>query len=250
MRVGFIGTGEIAAAMVEGLSGRGHDLIVSERNAAVAAELAGKFTDVQVRPNADVVAGSDVVFLCLMAGVAREVLDTLPWRGDQAVISVMVDVPLADLAQLCAPASDIALTIPLSSVATGRSVLPCHPESDALRALFGESDTIIAVPTEAGLNAHFAASALSAPLLTLMQTGAHWLGEQTGDMRGAETYVGGVFAGFLRQMSTQGADFDQLLKGLATEGGLNAALKQGMADAGAPEALRGGLEGLKVRLKL
>lgn len=250
MRVGFIGTGEIAAAMVEGLSGRGHDLIVSERNAAMAAELAGKFTDVQVRPNADVVAGSDVVFLCLMAGVARDVLAALPWRGDQAVISVMVDVPLAELAVLCAPASDIALTIPLSSVATGRSVLPCHPDSDALRALFAESDTIIEVPTEAGLNAHFAASALSAPLLSLMQTGAQWLGEQTGDPKGAETYVAGVFAVFLRQMSTQGADFEQLLNGLATEGGLNATLKQQMADAGAADALLGGLEGLKVRLKL
>lgn len=250
MRVGFIGTGEIAAAMVEGLSGRGHELIISERNAEITAGLAGRFSDVQVKSNAEVVAGSDVVFLCLMAGVARDVLGALPWRSDQAVISVMVDVPLADLAVLCAPASDIALTIPLSSVATGASVLPCHPDSDALRALFGESDTIIAVPTEAGLNAHFAASALSAPLLNLMQTGAQWLGEQTGDPKRAEIYVAGVFAGFLRQMSLQGADFEQLLNGLATEGGLNATLKQQMADAAAPDALREGLEGLKGRLKL
>ncbi len=250
MRVGFIGTGEIAAAMVEGLSGRGHDLIVSERNTLMATELAGRFSDVQIAANTEVVAGSDIVFLCLMADVARDVLGTLPWRGDQAVISVMVDVPLAELATLCAPASDIALTIPLSAVATGRSVLPCHPDSDALRALFGESDAIIAVPTEAGLNAHFAASALSAPLLDLMQTGARWLAAQTGDAEGAETYVAGVFAGFLRQMSVQGADFGQLLDGLATEGGLNATMKQQMADAGAPDALRAGLDGLKPRLKL
>ena len=250
MRVGFIGTGEIAAAMVAGLSGRGHDLIVSQRNSQMAANLAAEFSDVRVAANADVVAGSDVVFLCLMADVARDVLAALPWRGDQAVISVMVDVPLAELAQLCAPASDIALTIPLSAVATGRSVLPCHPDSDALRALFGESDTIIAVPSEAGLNAHFAASALSAPLLDLMQTGATWLAAQTGDAKGAETYVAGVFAGFLRQMSVQGADFDQLLEGLATEGGLNATIKRQMADAGAPDALIAGLDGLKTRLKL
>ena len=250
MRVGFIGTGDIAAAMVEGLSGRGHDLLVSERNTLIAAGLARRFSDVQIAANADVVAGSDVVFLCLMADVARDVLAQLPWRGDQAVVSVMIDVPLAELATLCAPATDIALTIPLSAVAAGRSVLPCHPDSDALRALFGESDTIIAVPTEAGLNAHFAASALSAPLLDLMQTGAQWLAAQTCDARGAETYVAGVFAGFLRQMSAHGADFDQLLEGLATEGGLNATMKQHMADAGAPDALIAGLDGLKSRLKL
>ena len=250
MRVGFIGTGEIAAAMVEGLSGRGHELLVSERNGAVAADLNTRFSDVVVAANEDVVAGADVVFLCLMAGVARDVIGTLPWRADHAVISVMVDVPLADLAGLCAPAHDIALTIPLSAVAVGGSALPCHPESAALQALFGESDMIIPVPTEAGLNAHFAASALSAPLLSLMQTGAAWLGNQTGDPKGAEAYVAGVFAGFFNQMAQQGADFEQLLHSLATEGGLNATLKGKMAEAGAPDVLRAGLDGLKPRLGL
>lgn len=248
MRVGFIGTGEIAAAMVEGLSGRGHDLLVSERNAQVAATLKEQFVDVQVAGNVDVVARSDVVVLCLMADVARDVLTALPWRSDHSVISVMVDVPLADLARLCTPAHDIALTIPLSAVAVGGSVLPCHPESRALTALFGESDTIINVPSEAGLNAHFAASALSAPLLTLMQTGSQWLADQTGDPQGAEAYVAGVFAGFLRQMAQQGADFDQLLQSLATEGGLNATLKEDMARLGAPDALHAGLNNLKPRL--
>jgi pyrroline-5-carboxylate reductase len=150
------------------------------------------------------------VLLCLMADVAPDVLATLPWRADHSVISVMVDVPLVDLTRLCAPAHDIALTVPLSAVALGGSVLPCHPESRALTVLFGECDTIINVPSKAGLNAHFAASASSEPLLTLMQTGSKWLADHTGDLQGAETYVAGVFKGLLRQMPQQGADFDPL----------------------------------------
>ncbi|WP_299411839.1 NAD(P)-binding domain-containing protein [uncultured Sulfitobacter sp.] len=248
MRVGFVGTGVIAAAMVEALSGRGHDLLVSSRNAATAADLAQRFDDVRVLDNPDVVSGADVVFLCLMADVARDVLTALPWRGDQSVISVMADLPLVQLTALCAPASDIALTIPLSSITAGRSVLPCHPDSDALRALFGESDTIIPVATEAGLNAHFVASALSAPILAMMQTGAGWLAEQTGDSKAAEAYVAGVFAGFMRQMSVQGADFETLLEGLATEGGLNATLLAQIAEIGAPDALVQGMVGLQARL--
>ena len=34
MRIGFLGTGEITAAMVRGLAGQGHTILVSPRNAA------------------------------------------------------------------------------------------------------------------------------------------------------------------------------------------------------------------------
>lgn len=250
MRVGFIGTGEIASAMVRGLVGQGHQIMVSARNADMAARLAAEFPEVSIGDNKEVVADTDVVFLCLMADVARAVLPSLTFRPDQAVISVMVDVPLADLEPLCAPATDIALTIPLSAVATGGSMLPVYPASPALKALFGKSDTILTVPSEKALNAHFAGSALSAPLIDLMQTGSAWLAEQTGDVQAAEAYVAGVFAGFLRQMEVQGADFETLLQGLATEGGLNASLKTHLQEAGAHDALRNGLNALKPRLGL
>ncbi|MFC6584928.1 NAD(P)-binding domain-containing protein [Sulfitobacter aestuariivivens] len=119
MRIGFIGTGEIAGYMVRGLAGRGHQIRVSARNAQKAAALAKEVAGVEVAENAEIVARSDVVFLCLMAGVARDVLPTLPFRADQAVVSVMTDMPLAALHELCAPAVDIACTIPLSAIATG-----------------------------------------------------------------------------------------------------------------------------------
>lgn len=250
MRVGFIGTGEIAAAMVRGLAGRGHEICVSRRNAQLAAHLAQEIAEVSIADNAEVVAQSDVVFLCLMADVARAELPKLAFRADQAVISVMVDVPVAELQSLCAPATQIACTIPLSAVATGGSMLPCYPASPALEALFGETDHILTVSSQDALNAHFAGSALSAPLIALMQSGAVWLGQQTGDAKAAEAYVAGVFAGFLRQMQATGADFDTLLQGLATEGGLNAALKQHMQDAGTHEAMAAGLDALKPRLGL
>ena len=236
--------------MVRGLAGRGHEILVSARNAGMANMLAADVEGVTIAENNEVVAGSDTVFLCLLADVAREVLPGLPFRADQAVISVMVDVPLADLHQFCAPATEIALTIPLSPVATGNSMLPCYPASGALQTLFGETDTVFVVASETALNAHFGGSALSAPLIAMMQTGSTWLASQTGDAKAAEVYVIGVFAGFLRQMQESGADFDTLLKGLATEGGLNAALKQHMSDTGAHEALVEGLDALKPRLGL
>lgn len=250
MRVGFIGTGEIAAAMVQGLAGQGHEILVSERNAGVAAHLAGAYPDVAVVPNAQVVAASDIVFLCLLADVARDVLEALPWRPEQVVISVMADLPLAELALLCAPVTNVALTIPLGPIAIGGSVLPVHPASEILSDLYGAANTLIPVATEDGMGAYFIASALSAPLLAQMQAGARWLAAQTGDGAAAEAYVTGVFSGFLRQMRESGMDFDAVLEGLATEGGLNATLRKRMEEAGALDTLTDGLDALKPRFGL
>jgi pyrroline-5-carboxylate reductase len=51
-------------------------------------------------------------------------------------------------------------------------------------------------------------------------------------------------------MAQQNADFETLLKGLATEGGLNASLKAHMAETGSHDALIEGLDALKPRLGL
>ncbi|MEV8466834.1 NAD(P)-binding domain-containing protein [Fluviibacterium sp. DFM31] len=246
--IGFLGTGEIAACMVRALTGQGHRLRVSDRNAEVAAELA-TLPDVTVHPNDEVIVHSEVVILCLVAKVARQVLADLPWHADQAVISVMVDVPLADLHRLCAPAKDIALTIPMPFIEQGGCPLPVHPDSAALREIFGPRNLILPVDSEAALNAHFAASALSAPLLELLALGAAWLAEETGDPAGSEAYVAALFKGYMSPDGS-GEHFLGLLESLSTEGGLNASLRARMAQAGAPETLIDAMDGLRPRLGL
>ena len=129
-------------------------------------------------------------------------------------------------------------------------MLPVYPQSQALQALFGTSDTILPVASERALNAHFAGCAVSAPLIALMQEGSGWLASETGDAQAAERYIAGIFAAFLRDVASGKADFDTLLQSLAAEGGLNAHMKAHMADAGAHEALTEGLDALKPRLGL
>jgi pyrroline-5-carboxylate reductase len=180
MRVGFLGTGEITAAMVRGLAGQGHTILVSPRNVTMAATLAAEIPEVSVAPNEDVVANSDTVFLCLLARAAEKVLSTLPFRVDHTILSVMVDAPLAKLRQLCAPATDIAITIPLPPIATGGCPLPVYPASPILDVLFGAKNLILPQPSEAALNAHLGASALCSPILDQLLTAVGWLAGHTG----------------------------------------------------------------------
>jgi len=247
MRVGFLGTGEITAAMVRGLKGQGHRILVSPRNAAMAATLAAEVPEVVIAPNEQVVEGSDVVFLCLLARVAEEVLPGLPFRADQSIISVMVDTPLIKLRQLCAPATEIAITIPLPPIADGGCPLPVYPDSPALHALFGARNLILPLQSEAALSAHFGASALCSPILDQLATTADWLAGFTGDPGSAEAYVAAMIRAYLPEHTSRG-DLAEALRKLSTEGGFNATLRAVMTPAKLD--LRRGLNGFRKRLGL
>jgi pyrroline-5-carboxylate reductase len=247
MRLGFLGTGEITAAMVRGLQGQGHTILISPRNAQVAATLAAEVAGVTIAPNEQVVAGSDVIFLCLMARVAEDVLPSLPFRAGQSVISVMVDAPLARLRQLRFPANDIAITIPLPPIAKGGCPLPVYPACAALDALFGDRNLILPQASEQALNAHLGASALCSPILDQLLTATDWLAAHTGNPAAAEAYIAAMIRAYLPEIATQG-DLAAALKKLSTEGGLNVTLRAAMAPA--KDGLRRGLDGFHARLGL
>ena len=250
-KVGVMGLGEIASRMVEGLAGQGHAILVSERSRERSSALAREIEEVGVAANADVVAGSDIVILALMAGTAREVLPGLPFRAGQRIISVMADLPLSDLARLCAPATDIAITIPLPFIARGGCPLPVFPESTALLELFGERNQVRPVASEAALNAHFIATALCSTVLDQLRVGSGWLAGHTGDAAAAEAYVLDLIAGYLGDLARgEGPGIEGALQALSTPGGLNATLRDHLRAAGLTEALARGMQGLEGRLGL
>ena len=251
-RIGVVGLGEIASRMVAALAGRGHRILVTERSRVRSGRLAARMPEVRVAGAEVVVAESDVVVLALMAGTARQVLPGLPFRADQSIISVMADLPLADLATLCAPAREIAITILLPFIESGGCPLLVHPDSAALRDLYGDRNAILPVESEAALNAHFIATALLSTVLDQLRVGADWLAGHTGDAEGAEAYVLTLLAGCLRDLSAAegGGRIAGALDALSTPGGLNATLRDRLRAAGLTDALLGGMEGLEDRLGL
>lgn len=250
-RIGFIGTGEIASAMVRGLAGKGHSILVSERNAETAGSLADTFGEVTVAPNQDVLDGSDVVILCLLKPVGEAVLPDLRFRAGHSVISVMVDVTNATLRDWCAPARDICTTIPLPFVAAGGCPLPVYPASEALERLFGADNLILPQTSQDALNAHFAACTMASVVLTELREASDWLAGFTGDPAAAEAYLIKTFAGFFNGFEAgKPEQFSQALAALSTEGGLNATLRARVEQGGTLGLIREGLDGFRARLGL
>ena len=78
MKIGFVGTGEIALAMVTGLSSPGaapHSIRLSPRNHAIAADLANRFPGVSVASsNQEVLDSCETAVIAIKPQIARSVL--------------------------------------------------------------------------------------------------------------------------------------------------------------------------------
>jgi pyrroline-5-carboxylate reductase len=238
MRLGFIGTGTIASAVVEGIAKDGHQITVSERSRARSADLAARF-GVAVADNQGVVDAGDVLFLGLLPGQAAEVLPGLVFRPGQRVISFMAGVPLPRLAALVAPADPVAVMLPFPGIAQGGSPIIALGATDLVEDIFSPANSVYAVADEAELSAYLCAQAVLSPAVKLVADAAGWLAPRVQDAAQAEDFLR-VLVG----SSLMANDLSPLLQALNTPGGYNARLRQHMDAEGMPEALARGLETL------
>ncbi len=232
MKLGFLGTGTIAAAVVQGLAGQGHQMLVSPRSKLRAEQLAAKIPEVSIAPNAELVAQSDVVFLGLLSAQAPDALKQLSFRAGQKVVSFMADMPLSQVAALVAPAQAVALMLPYPGIAQGGSPILALGEVVLLEQLFTPANRIFEMQSDAQLAAYLSAQAVLSPVAQLIETTADWLED------GA---AGEEFLRILIATSLNAHDSASLIAALNTEGGYNQRLRQHMECAGMSDALRAGL---------
>lgn len=247
MKIGFIGTGVIARAMVLAINADGHDILISPRNAEIAEALT-KHPRVSIASNHEIAASCDCVIICLLADVAQKVLPQLSFKAETKIISVMTDFPHEALSRLCHPAKDIAITIPLEFISKGGCPLPVFPASNAglISEIFGRANPVIPISSENALNAHFAATALCSALLAQADVAKNWLAKFTLDEEKAEAYVVALVKAQFSNMPAEG--ILAALQSLSTEGGLNATLRAEMS--GAEAMLKNAFQNLEARLRL
>lgn len=236
MRIGILGTGTIASAVVRGIAGDGHAITVSERGAAHAAALARDFACVRIAPNQAVLDASEVVIVGLVGATAAALLPGLRFRPGQRVISLMAGVGLGQLAGWVAPARAEAVMLPYPAIATGGSPILVCGATELIETLFGARNRIHALASEAELPLWLSAQAVLSPVALMLAETTRWLAGRGADPVAAEA--------FLRDLVTSSlaADrLDDLLAALDTEGGYNQRLRQHMMQAGLPAALAAGL---------
>ncbi|MBY6069596.1 NAD(P)-binding domain-containing protein [Leisingera aquaemixtae] len=239
MRLGFLGCGTIASAVVRGLAGKGHQITVSERSAALSSALAEAFGDVTVAGNQAVIDASDVVFLGLMADAAEAILNGLSFREDQQVVSFMAGADLEQVADWAAPAWAAAVMMPFPGIAQGGSPVMAFGDTALLGRIFEPDNTVFAVRDSSELTAYLSAQAVLSPAVRLVADAADWLGQRVSDPAQGE-----AFLRMLVSTSIQASGCKELIEALNTPGGYNQRLRMHMEQAGMRRSLSEGLDDL------
>jgi pyrroline-5-carboxylate reductase len=251
MAYGVLGVGAIGAAIVTGLCENVADaprMLLSPRNAEIAAGLAQRFPTVDVAPdNQAVVDGARVVIVCVRPQVAQPVLAELRFPADGVVISAMAGVSVTALKRLVAPATDVARVIPLPAVARRDGLTPVHPPNAAASALFDRLGETVELADVKAFEALSASTATIAAHFAYLNAIAAWLESQEIPAAAATRYVAAMFAG-LAEATRSGDRFEQLAREHATSGGINEQFLNGLEQGGVFEDVSLGLQRVLDRL--
>jgi pyrroline-5-carboxylate reductase len=225
-RLGFIGVGAIAEALITGMCAggeqRGHFLL-SPRNTSLSNDLAERFAFVRVAgDNQAVVDGSDIVFLAVTPQIAADVLQSLKFRAGQHVVSLIATFDMARLRPLVTPATTITRMAPVPSVARRLGPLIVCPPTAEVAALLEGLGQVVQLQNESEADALWAVTGVMAPYFGLLNEISEWLIGQGVPQSQARVFVGALFEALsVTAADRAGEGFDKLRAAHTTPGGLN-----------------------------
>jgi pyrroline-5-carboxylate reductase len=225
MKLGFVGCGRIASAMVTGLcsTGSAGPIVLSARNAQVAAGLASRFANVQIAPtNQAVLDACDVVVLAVRPQIAFGVLSELRFRPDHNVVSLIATLPLDCIRSATTPATLVTRAVPLPSVALRQGPTAIYPPRQPIKALFDALGTAIELDDESQFDAFTAATAIMASYFSFASTVSGWMTRNGVAPENAHSYVGNMLRGLAAtSLAAPDRSFNALAEEHQTPGGLN-----------------------------
>ena len=262
-RIGFVGCGTIASAIVTGLCtlpdtmARPSSIIVSPRNRAKSAALRAAFPAIVsvAKSNQAVVDQCDVIFLCVVPQVARRVVAALAFKQEQTVISVIASLPADEVAALVGPVPPericCAIPLPAVSVHKGATIILPNPIAKRIFSLLG---TAVVARNPKELEVLLCVSCMMGPFYKSCGTIAEWLLTEGVSPETASNFVCGFHETVLSEAQHRVAHVQSLtafeeLVGEQTPGGLNEANVRDMMMAGTFDTYREALATTLQRLR-
>ncbi|MGV2497440.1 pyrroline-5-carboxylate reductase [Pelagerythrobacter aerophilus] len=251
-RLGFIGTGTITAAIIEGLSASGEEaIVVSPRNADIAADLSFRFANVErAENNQAVLDRSEVVVLAVRPQVAQTVLGPLRFQADHRVISLIATVSLDQLRHWAAPASQIVRAVPLPSVASGDGPTAIFPPDAEVRALFNRLGSAMELSQESEFDIFAAATATMASYFAFAHSITDWMEREGIEASQARSFITQMLKGLTKTaIAAPSSSFASLAEEHQTRGGINEQLFRNLTRSGTVPGIAPGLDQVLARLR-
>jgi len=246
LKLGFVGTGTIAAAVVRAIATAADiqaQIVVSPRNRQTAEQLAAEFSRVRVAPgNQAVIDGSDVVFIALRRQIVGAALQELQFRPGQTIVSLVPTIARAQIAAWCrCPIDAVCRAVPLPFIAAHQGQTPLFPAHAALEKLFARIGGVVVAQDEAQFDAFMLGGSMMGVYFRFARACADWLHAQGLDAAQASGHVAQLFANLAR-VAPAAPDFAALQREYSTAGGTNEMVAHGFEALGGVQALHRALD--------
>jgi len=175
MTVGILGVGHLTSHVVHGFAAKDlpFDILLSPRNAELAAELNAKFDLEIAADNAALVERSDVVLIGVRQFQAVDVVRGLPWRADQTVVSLCAGLALAEL-EPHVNGRALVRAMPIIAAHYGESPTCVYPDNPIALDVLSRCGTTIALRSEDEFDAASVSACYSSWVLGVMARLTTW----------------------------------------------------------------------------
>jgi pyrroline-5-carboxylate reductase len=252
--LGFIGTGDITAALVTGLCGSDRPpdrVLVSPRNAETAARLAARHLQVSVaKDNQAVIDGSDWVVLAIRPQVAREVVSALKFRPGQMVLSLIA--PIADewIDEAVKPGRLMSRFLVMPPVEFRLGAVVFYPPNAEVEELLAPAGTPLAVNDKHEYLTIWSLTALIASYFNLIATSADWAARNGVSPDTSRAFAVSMFHALGTVAAQLGAPApSDLARGAQTKGGLNEQVMRELSGKAWFDQVATALDGILKRLE-
>jgi len=226
MKLGFIGTGKIASAVVNGIctsNMKDVEIYISPRNEKKSKHLAEIYSSVhRMDSNQLVLENAEIVFIALIPNQAEKILEQLGFREDHIIVSLIPYAKLSLLTEVLHPARTISRAIPLPTVVHHNCPVPIFNSNPAVEAIFKQIGQPLFVETEDQLHALWTLTGLIAPYYELLEELSEWAIAKGVDKSVSDQYVADMFHALSNAAcKSEVIDFSQLVTHATTPGGMN-----------------------------
>ena len=226
MKLGFIGTGQIAKATILGILGSNlkiNQIYISQRNKKISSQLSKKSKKIIVsKDNQEIINNSNWIFLSITPGVGEKILKNLKFKSSQTIINFISTIGIAQLRKYIKVKATIVRALPLPPIALRKGPVPICPINKKVKSFFDHLGTAVEVSNEKLFTNFWCMTAMMAPFYENLNTLSSWLFNKGINKIDAQKYVTSLFFAMSEDAVVNSKkDLRILIKNSQTPGGLN-----------------------------
>ncbi len=226
MNLGFIGTGKIASAVINGVCTSKisfNKIYISPRNKLTAQKLKKKFKKILIaKNNQEIVNKCEWVFLSITPNVGNKIIKNLEFRSSQTIISFISTIKLNELKKAIKVKAKIVRAIPLPPISLKKGPVPIFPPNKKVKFFFNNIGTTVEIKSERSSISFWTTSGMMASFYELLNVMTNWLVKKGVKRNDAQKYITSLFLALSEDAFVNSKkDLKYLVKESQTPKGLN-----------------------------